>query len=749
MERDIKKRSLINMRHLIIIISLLLSTVLFFCVNPLWSGEPDISVKEKVKAEKNYKEGELLVKFKVDVSEEKKEKVHKNFGSEKIKEFEDLSIDQIKIKEGLSVEQAIELYSTDPDVEYAEPDYIVNAQVIPNDPYFSYLWGLNNANDADIDAPEAWNINTGSSNVVVAVIDTGVDYTHPDLSANIWVNAAEKNGSPGVDDDGNGYVDDIYGIDTYNNDSNPLDDDGHGTHVSGTIGAVGNNDIGVAGVNWDVKIMTCKFLNSNGSGYTSGAIGCLEYIRNMKNRGVNVVATNNSWGGGGYSQSLYDAINAQRTQDILFIAAAGNNGKDNDKTAFYPASYYLPNLLSVAATDNSDNKASWSNYGRRSVYVGAPGVSILSTIPNNGYSYYSGTSMATPHVTGLAALIEAQNGSRDWRAIKNLILTGGDNKPSMQGNTITGKRINARGSLACVDSPVFSVLMYPSAITPGTSTTLSALSINCASPVSPVTVVTDTGTSIILKDDGVSSDIASGDGIFTATWTITDTAYLTFSSPAGSETVTYSISSLMITTTSLPNGNAGTPYSATLEATGGVKPYTWSYTGSLPNGLNLNSSSGVISGTPTTAGVFNFTAQVIDVQLTTDTHSLSITIIDNNPTLPDLIVSSLSASSNAKPGSKINISDTTANNGTGSAEGSITRFYFSTDSAIDGSDTQLGERTVPPLSAGSSSSGRTSVIIPAGTAKGNYYIIAVADADKKISELNESNNTKAVSIRVR
>jgi hypothetical protein len=748
MKRDIKKRSLINMRHLIIIISLLLSTVLFFCVNPLWSGEPDTSVKEKVKAGKDYKEGELLVKFKVDVSEEKKEKVHKKFGSEKIKEFKGLSIDQIKIKEGLSVEEAIELYSTEPDVEYAEPDYIMTTQLTPNDPYFSYLWGLNNANDADIDAPEGWVITTGNSGVVVAVIDTGVDYNHPDLSANIWVNTAEKHGLPGIDDDGNGYIDDIYGIDTYNNDSNPVDDDGHGTHVSGTIGAVGNNGIGVAGVNWDVKIMACKFLNSKGSGSTSGAIGCLEYIRNMKNRGVNVVATNNSWGGGGYSQSLYDAINAQRTQGILFIAAAGNNGRDNDKTAFYPASYYLPNLLSVAATDSSDNKASWSNYGRRSVDVGAPGVSILSTVPNNKYSYYSGTSMATPHVTGLAALIESYDASKDWKALKNLILSGGDNKPSMQGNTITGKRINAFGSLTCVDSPVFSVLKYPSSITPGTSTTLSALSINCASPVSPVTVITDTGATIELKDDGISSDIASGDGIFTATWIMADTTYLTFSSSAGSETINYGVSPLMITTTSLPNGIVGTYYSAPLEATGGVKPYSWSIIGSLPGGLNLNSSTGVISGTPTTPGVFNFTAQVTDVQPTTDTQPLSITIIENKPALPDLVVSSLSAQGSVKAGSTINISDTTANNGTGTAASSTTRFYLSIDSAIGG-DTQLGSRTVPSLSAGSSSSGRTVVTIPAGTTKGNYYIIAEADADKKISELNESNNTKAVLIRVR
>src|SRR5437867_7705804 len=443
----------------------------------------------------------------------------------------------------MRVKDAIEFYRRRPDVLYAEPNWIVDAQVVPSDPSFSSLWGLNNTGqnggipDADIDAPEAWDITTGSSDVVVAVIDTGIEYTHPDLAANMFRNELDCN-SNGIDDDGNGLVDDCFGIDTANNDSNPMDDanPGHGSHVAGTIGAVGNNAVGVVGVNWAIRLMACKFLGSTGSGTTADAIDCLEYVKLMKDRGVNIVATNNSWGGGGFSQALFDAIEAHRARGILFVVAAGNELSNNDTTPSYPASYSLSNILAVAATTRTDALASFSNFGRRAVHLGAPGSEILSTTPGNTYSIFSGTSMATPHVTGVAALLAAQDPTRDWRAIKNLILAGGDTLPSLV-NTITQKRLNARGALACSDSTVLSRLTpVGNAISGsvGTAIDLAVLHINCAQPNGEVSVTVDPGGQIVsLVDDGLGPDQAAGDGIYSARWTPAAGGNYTLTFPGG------------------------------------------------------------------------------------------------------------------------------------------------------------------------------------------------------------------------
>ena len=323
-----------------------------------------------------------------------------------------------------------------------EQDSLRQLEMTPNDPGMSQLYGM-----TKINATGAWNLTTGSRSVVVGVIDTGIDYTHPDLAANMWRNPGEIAGN-GIDDDRNGFVDDIYGYNFVNNNGNPMDDNSHGTHVSGTIAAVGNNSQGVAGVNWNTSLMALKFLDSNGSGYISDAIRAVNYATMMKSRyGVNVRVLNNSWGGGGYSASLDSAIQASNNAGILFVAAAGNSGTNNDTTAQYPANYSSPNVISVAATDQNDQLASFSCYGATTVDLAAPGVSIYSTVPNNRYAVYSGTSMATPHVSGVAALAWAYKPNATVAEIRNALLQGVDHVSSLTGKVATGGRLNAYNTL--------------------------------------------------------------------------------------------------------------------------------------------------------------------------------------------------------------------------------------------------------------------------------------------------------------
>lgn len=338
------------------------------------------------------------------------------------------------------------------DLVYFEPSTMISlgatAESTPNDPSFGSLYGLHNVGqsggtvDADIDAPEAWQISTGSQDVVVAVIDTGIDSTHPDLVDNMWVNPGEIAGN-GIDDDGNGFVDDVHGYDFVNNDGDPFDDEGHGTHVAGTIGATGNNGVGVVGVSWDVSLMGLKFLDADGSGSTADAVRAINYATMMRNQfGHNIRVTNNSWGGGGSSTALRDAIEAGAAADILFVAAAGNSGTDNDASPDYPSSYTSNAVLAVAATDRNDALASFSSFGATSVDLAAPGASILSTVPGGGYASYSGTSMAAPHVAGAAALALSVDPALSVAELRAAILGTVDAKPGLAGRMVTGGRLN-------------------------------------------------------------------------------------------------------------------------------------------------------------------------------------------------------------------------------------------------------------------------------------------------------------------
>ncbi|KZN35107.1 S8 family serine peptidase [Pseudoalteromonas luteoviolacea] len=368
---------------------------------------------------------------------------------------------------GMTSKQAIQALEKHPAVSYVEPNYTVKAMALPNDSRFDDLWGLHNTgqtggtNDADINAPEAWDISIGSREVIVGVIDTGVDYSHPDLTANMWVNPNEIAGD-GIDNDGNGYIDDVYGINAITNSGDPMDDQGHGTHVSGTIGATGNNSEGVVGVNHEVSIIGCKFLNSSGSGSTADAIKCIDYMVAMKNAGHNISVLNNSWGGGGFSQALYDSITASEQAGILFVAAAGNGARDNDLSPSYPASYDHDSVMAIASTTHTDAMSSFSQWGLTSVDMGAPGSDILSTIPGGGYASFSGTSMATPHVAGAAALALSVNPSLTTLELKELLMQSGKSIAALDGKTVSGKRLDAHQMLIDADpTPGFRVVATP------------------------------------------------------------------------------------------------------------------------------------------------------------------------------------------------------------------------------------------------------------------------------------------------
>ncbi len=343
---------------------------------------------------------------------------------------------------------ALKQLNENPMVDIAEPNFIYNTVRTPNDPMLGQLWGLINVGQkdssgkdglkgTDIGIEKAWDLQTGSKKVVVAVIDTGVDYTIEDLAGNVWINSAEANGKAGEDDDGNGIVDDIYGYNAINNSGDPKDDHGHGSHCSGTIGAKGDDGKGIVGVNWDVQIMGVKFLSASGSGSLANAIKGIDYATKM---GANIMS--NSWGGGGFSTALKEAIERASAKGILFVAAAGNSSSNNDTTPAYPASYEVPNVMSVAALDNQGAIASFSNYGKRSVHVAAPGVNVLSTTPA-GYKSWSGTSMATPHVSGLAALLMAHDASLDAFAIRERIMKTAKPIASLRGKVSTNGLIDA------------------------------------------------------------------------------------------------------------------------------------------------------------------------------------------------------------------------------------------------------------------------------------------------------------------
>jgi len=693
---------------------------------------------------------------------------------------------KVDLPDGLSFEDAKKLLENDPDIESVEPNYLVTIQQLSTDPRFDELWGLENIGQtggvpgADISADEAWDITTGSSNVTVAVIDTGVDYKHPELADNMWVNKGEIPNN-GIDDDGNGYVDDYHGYDFVNFDGDPYDDHGHGTHVSGTIAGTANNGIGVTGISWSSRIMALKFLGANGSGSIADAIAAINYATAM---GAKI--SNNSWGAWSpfYPQALADAISAANEAGALFVAAAGNSNADVNFTEIYPARIALPNVISVAATDANDDRAWFSNYGSTTIHLGAPGVEILSTLPpkrpctptsiclTNGYGIFSGTSMAAPHVAGAAALLKSRFPDLLPAEIKQRLIDTVDIIPALASNTVSGGRLNVATALNMVahtanfnstftqtsrqstvnlnlslTSQVDEVLnlsldTLPSGITAFLSETQVPMAAGASTSIT-VTIKTDntvnrgvypihvltTGSESIVSATETELQVLVPDFDLTAT-------------PASIYVVPGNNANIELTLTSFDT--SGLVDLAVNSPTAGIDAQLLSGAEILPlnnsvtTSLSIAPINGVMSGIYTipvsaTMGEISKTTSVqVDVR-ETDLMPTNISTINNSLDLGERFLVNYSLSN-------IGLSSTVGWFRVG--------YYLSTDSIIDTNDVLIGSRDLSILDAGESRTSASYATIPYNIDPGDYYLGIIVDDLNSEIETDEINNVLATGISV-
>jgi subtilisin family serine protease/subtilase family serine protease len=689
----------------------------------------------------------------------------------------------------VDLQSLISLLANHPDVAYAEPNFIVHAFAQPDDTYFPLLWGLLNNGQAvngggagtagaDIHAVQAWDLSVGSTDNVVGVVDTGVDYTHPDLAANMWSAPTDFTvtigGVPITCPAG------THGFNAIALTCDPMDDHNHGTHVSGTIGALGNNTLGVVGVNWTTEIMGIKFLDSSGSGSVADAVNGIEFAIQAKQAfagtgGANVRVLSNSWGGNQFSQALLDEINAANSSDMLFVAAAGNSGLPNDMFPTYPANYTAPNIIAVAATTNTDSLAYFSNYGAASVHLGAPGVDIASTIIGGTYAYFSGTSMATPHVSGAAALVLSLC-SLDTTSLKGTLLNAVEPVPGLAGFTITGGRLDVNNAVRACSAP------------PTTPTGLTAAGgdsrVTLTWSVAPGAATYNVKRS--LTAGGPYSLLASGitAKAYVDTAVVNRTTYyyvVSASNPQGESSdsneasaTPKQLANLIIATMTAPSaGGSGAPLvvSDTTQNLGPglADPSTTRFY--LSTNAQLDAADTLLNGAHSVPELASGASQSasttvqLPANLTTGTYYLigkadadgvvAETLETNNTFVrlvqvgPDLVATSLTGPSSAAAGSSITLTDTVKNQGGGAAGGSTTRFYLSTNAALDASDILLTSgRAVPELAAGATSTGSVAVTIPASVTAGTYYLFAKADGDSAVGETQEANNVTLRSIQI-
>jgi subtilisin family serine protease len=511
--------------------------------------------------------GSIIVGFKTNVTAKGRAGVLSAVGARPTKRFAQIDSTVVSV-EPANTSRTIRALERDSRVAYVEPNFILHAATTPNDPSFPQEWGLDNTGqqvnwtsgtpDADIDAKEAWSVSTGSPDVRVAVIDTGVDVAHPDLAQNIWINDGENCAgcrTNRIDDDGDGYLDDWRGWDFVNGDNDPTDDNGHGTHVAGTIAAAGNNGVGVTGVTWNSKIMALKFLGSDGSGSTGDAISAILYARA---KGVPIL--NNSWGGGEPSQALQDAIAQTDASGELFVAAAGNDFTNTDSEPFWPSSYDIPNIISVGASDQFDRKAWFSNYGVRTVDFSAPGTNIYSTWRSGTYRFADGTSMATPAVSGAAALAKAVFPNASGVGLKALLLRTVDPIAALSGASRTAGRLNVDHAVRCmgpqawIESPANGVELNA-----GDPLEVRVVGVQCGSPDGVSVTATLNGSPLPLD--------ARGDGLYTATFTPSAGAVnVTVTASSGGTSDVQSVTAMVDQTYAIVPG--GSPVTITTHSAG-------------------------------------------------------------------------------------------------------------------------------------------------------------------------------------
>lgn len=449
-------------------------------LSPFWLLSFFILLPQSSWSQTNYPStGRIVIKYNQESAKEIKAGVQRQISGEIISSFPQAQIEVWELKDALSLQSLQAYASQNAEILYVEPDFIYQMEEYPNDPYFEKQWGLSNQGQtggkvgSDIKISTLWDQHTGNKSIIAGVIDTGIDWGHEDLVDNIWQNLAEDfdgdghtiewiDGSwqldpgdlNGIDEDKNGYIDDLIGWDFVNDDNNPFDDNGHGTHVAGIMGAKGNNGKGITGVSWSTQMMALKAFDAKGAGSVLSILPALEYARNMGAR-----ITNNSWGGPAFSQALYDEFSLANTAGLLAISAAGNNASNNHSTPIYPGSYDLANIICVAATDHNDKLARFSNFSHKLVDIAAPGKDIFSTLPGNAYGYKSGTSMATPMVTGAICLLWSQDTLRTYNQIREIIFSTTDQIPGLAGRCVTGGRLNlfeaaVKTSLLCDDFAV-------------------------------------------------------------------------------------------------------------------------------------------------------------------------------------------------------------------------------------------------------------------------------------------------------